>query len=143
MREIESLLDSEGQAARDRHGLLSILADAYEEGNFPAPRNATRQELVEFMAAQRGLGQGELVIVDHDCWREQLDVAACAASGADQPSLVWVLDYLDVGYADLAHGHTNAFELAALQAVGRPEHKPFAAGTHEQEALPAQCRVDL
>jgi HTH-type transcriptional regulator/antitoxin HigA len=60
MGEIESLLDSEGQAARDRLGLLSILAEAYEEANFPAPRNATPQELVEFMAAQRGLGRGEL-----------------------------------------------------------------------------------
>jgi len=58
LTEIEALLDSgskKGSAEYDRLELLSILVEAYEDENGDAIPDATPQELVEFMAEQRGI----------------------------------------------------------------------------------------
>ena len=58
LTEIEALLDSgskKGSAEYDRLELLSILVEAYEDENRDAIPDATPQELVEFMAEQRGI----------------------------------------------------------------------------------------
>lgn len=51
---------AEGTAGYDRMELLGILVGAYEEANLPRFRRSTPQDLVEFMAEQRGLTAGEL-----------------------------------------------------------------------------------
>lgn len=59
--EIEDLLDApSGTADADRLELLSILVEVYEAATLPAVRNATPQEIVQFMAAQRGIERGAL-----------------------------------------------------------------------------------
>lgn len=63
LTEIEGLLDSgpkKGSAEYDRLELLSILVEAYEDENTGAIPDATPQELVEFMAEQRGIDRTTL-----------------------------------------------------------------------------------
>ena len=45
----------EGRAAYDRMGLLAILIAAYEDDNLPPFESASPQEVVRFMAEQRGI----------------------------------------------------------------------------------------
>lgn len=61
--EIESLLDSnprKGSGEYDRLELLSILVEAYEDENTDLLPEATPQELVEFMAEQKGIDRTAL-----------------------------------------------------------------------------------
>src|ERR1700693_1354442 len=63
LEEIEGLLDSspkKGSREYDRLELLSILVEAYEEENTAALPGATPQELVEFMAEQKGVDRTTL-----------------------------------------------------------------------------------
>ncbi len=61
--ELDYLVDldpKEGTPAYDRMELLGILIAAYEDAHLPPPDQATPQELVQFMAEQKGLGSQEL-----------------------------------------------------------------------------------
>ncbi len=61
--ELDQLVDldpSEGSAQYDRMELLAILIGAYEEAHLPPFEPATPQELVQFMAEQKGLTAGAL-----------------------------------------------------------------------------------
>jgi HTH-type transcriptional regulator/antitoxin HigA len=63
LTEIEALLDGgskKGSAEYDRLELLSILVEAYEDENGDPIPDATPQELVEFMAEQRGIDRTAL-----------------------------------------------------------------------------------
>jgi len=63
LQEIEGLLDSsprKGSREYDRLELLSILVEAYEDENIDVLPNATPQELVEFMAEQKGIDRTAL-----------------------------------------------------------------------------------
>ena len=63
LREIETLLDRnprKGSAGYDRLELLSILVEAYEGENTDTLPAAKPQDLVEFMAAQRGIDRTAL-----------------------------------------------------------------------------------
>jgi HTH-type transcriptional regulator/antitoxin HigA len=58
LREIETLLErkpGKGSAEYDRLELLSILVEAYEDENVEPLPGAKPQELVEFMAEQKGV----------------------------------------------------------------------------------------
>jgi len=50
----------EGTAAYDRMGLLAILIAAYEDDNLPPFESASPQEVVRFMAEQRGIDSAAL-----------------------------------------------------------------------------------
>jgi len=61
--EIERLLDADpkkGTSAFDRLELLTILVEAYEEEHDEEFKPASPQEMVEFMAEQKGIGRTEL-----------------------------------------------------------------------------------
>ena len=61
--ELDTLIDrdpKEGTAAYDRMELLTILIEAYEAKHLPAFEPVTPQELVRFMAEQKGLDQKSL-----------------------------------------------------------------------------------
>jgi HTH-type transcriptional regulator/antitoxin HigA len=63
LKEIEGLLDSspkKGSKQYDRLELLSILVEAYEDEKTDMPPDATPQELVEFMAEQKGIDRTAL-----------------------------------------------------------------------------------
>lgn len=63
LREMEALLDvnpRKGSAEYDRLELLSILVEAYEDENTDFLPDATPQELVEFMAEQKGVDRTTL-----------------------------------------------------------------------------------
>ena len=63
LREIEALLDHnprKGSGEYDRLELLSILVEAYEDENTEQLPGATPQELVEFMAEQKGIDRTTL-----------------------------------------------------------------------------------
>ncbi|HEY5021582.1 MAG TPA: helix-turn-helix domain-containing protein [Gemmatimonadaceae bacterium] len=63
LREMELLLESsprKGSGEYDRLELLSILVEAYEEENTQPLPGATPQELVEFMAEQKGMDRTTL-----------------------------------------------------------------------------------
>ncbi len=63
LKEIESLLDSsprKGSGEYDRLELLSILVEAYEDQYADSLPEATPQELVEFMAEQKGIDRTTL-----------------------------------------------------------------------------------
>jgi HTH-type transcriptional regulator/antitoxin HigA len=63
LEEIEGLLDRsprKGSEEYDRLELLSILVDAYEDENVDNLPAATPQELVEFMAEQKGIDRTAL-----------------------------------------------------------------------------------
>ena len=63
LREIEILLDRnprKGSGEYDRLELLSILVEAYEDENSDPIAGATPQELVEFMAEQKGIDRTTL-----------------------------------------------------------------------------------
>lgn len=64
--ELDALIDQnskEGTTAYDRMDLLSILIAAYETDHVPPPRSVTPQEVVRFMAEQRGTSSGELAVI--------------------------------------------------------------------------------
>lgn len=64
--ELDALIDQnpkEGTREYDRMDLLSILIAAYEADNVPAPRSVSPQEVVRFMAEQRGTSPGELAVI--------------------------------------------------------------------------------
>ena len=66
LREIETLLDRnprKGSGEYDRLELLSILVEAYEDGNTEPLPGATPQELVEFMAEQKGIDRTALAVL--------------------------------------------------------------------------------
>ncbi len=61
--ELDALIDAdpkEGTTAYDRMELLTILIAAYEEQHVPPFKPATPQEIVRFMAEQKGIGPAEL-----------------------------------------------------------------------------------
>ncbi|MBC7789844.1 MAG: hypothetical protein H7Z74_07845 [Anaerolineae bacterium] len=61
--ELDTLIDAdpkEGTNAYDRMELLTILIAAYEEQHLPPFEPATPQEIVRFMAKQKGIGAAEL-----------------------------------------------------------------------------------
>ena len=61
--ELDALIDADpkqGTTAYDRMELLTILIGAYEEQHLPAFEPATPQEVVRFMAEQKGIGSAEL-----------------------------------------------------------------------------------
>ena len=61
--ELDALIDAdprEGSVAYDRMELLTILIGAYEEQHLPPFEPATPQEIVKFMAAQKGLSATDL-----------------------------------------------------------------------------------
>jgi HTH-type transcriptional regulator/antitoxin HigA len=61
--ELDYLVDldpKEGTPAYDRMELLGILIAAYEDAHLPPLKQATPQELMQFMAEQKGLGSPEL-----------------------------------------------------------------------------------
>ena len=63
LSEIEGLLDSgpkKGSSEYDRLELLSVLVEAYEDENTDMLPDATPQELVEFMAEQKGIDRTAL-----------------------------------------------------------------------------------
>ena len=63
LRELEGVLDSSpknGSSEYDRLELLSILVEAYENENTDMLPDATPQELVEFMAEQKGMDRTAL-----------------------------------------------------------------------------------
>jgi len=60
---LDVLMDAdpeEGSAAHDHMELLTILIAAYEEKNLPSFMAASPQEVVRFMAEQKGLDSAEL-----------------------------------------------------------------------------------
>jgi HTH-type transcriptional regulator / antitoxin HigA len=64
--ELDAIIDQnpkEGTREYDRMDLLSILIAAYEADNLPAPRSVSPQEVVRFMAEQRGTSSGELAVI--------------------------------------------------------------------------------
>ena len=64
--ELDALIDQnprEGTREYDRMDLLSILAAAYEADHVPPPAAVTPQEIVRFMAEQRGTSSGELAVI--------------------------------------------------------------------------------
>jgi HTH-type transcriptional regulator/antitoxin HigA len=64
--ELDSLIDAdpkEGTSAFDRMELLTILIEAYEEQHLPAFVPATPQEIVRFMAEQKGLDSNDLASI--------------------------------------------------------------------------------
>lgn len=66
LREVESLLDHnprKGSSEYDRLELLSILVEAYEDENTEPLPGATPQELVEFMAEQKGIDRTTLAVL--------------------------------------------------------------------------------
>ena len=66
LREIETLLDRnprKGSGGYDRLELLSILVEAYEDRNTEPLPGATPQELVEFMAEQKGIDRTALAVL--------------------------------------------------------------------------------
>jgi len=61
--ELDALIDAdpkEGTITYDRMELLTILIGAYEEQPLPPFEPATPQEVVRFMAEQKGIGAAEL-----------------------------------------------------------------------------------
>ncbi len=58
--QLVNLNPREGSAGYDRMELLAILIGAYEQAHLPAFKPATPQELVQFMAEQKGLTSGAL-----------------------------------------------------------------------------------
>ena len=61
--ELDALIDAdpkEGTITYDRMELLTILIGAYEEQHLPPFEPATPQEVVRFMAEQKGIGAAEL-----------------------------------------------------------------------------------
>jgi HTH-type transcriptional regulator/antitoxin HigA len=61
--ELDYLVDldpKEGSPEYDRMELLGILIAAYEEEHLPRFENSSPQELVKFMADQKGMGSAEL-----------------------------------------------------------------------------------
>jgi len=61
--ELDYLVDldpKEGTPAYDSMELLSILIAAYEQAHLPPMERATPQELVQFMAEQKGMSSPEL-----------------------------------------------------------------------------------
>lgn len=61
--ELDALIDAdprEGTRAFDRMELLTILIEAYEEQHLPPFEPATPQEVVRFMAEQKGLDASDL-----------------------------------------------------------------------------------
>lgn len=66
LREIETLLGRnprKGSAEYDRLELLSILVEAYEDESIDPLPDATPQELVEFMAEQKGIDRTALAVL--------------------------------------------------------------------------------
>jgi HTH-type transcriptional regulator / antitoxin HigA len=64
--ELDALIDQnpkEGTSEYDRMDLLSILIAAYESENITPPGPVTPQEVVRFMAEQRGTSAGELAAI--------------------------------------------------------------------------------
>lgn len=63
VNELDHLADlnpKEGTPAHDRMELLGILIAAYEEAHLPPFEASTPQELVQFMAEQKGIGSADL-----------------------------------------------------------------------------------
>ncbi|HET7613336.1 MAG TPA: helix-turn-helix domain-containing protein [Gemmatimonadaceae bacterium] len=63
VREMDALLDADprkGTAEYDRLELLSVLVEAWEDENEPEPDLPSPQEVVKFMAEQKGVSAGKL-----------------------------------------------------------------------------------
>ena len=62
--EIDALLDRDprrGSEDHERLEFLSVLVEAYEDARVPPFRNATPQEVVDFMLEQKGMTRSDLV----------------------------------------------------------------------------------
>jgi HTH-type transcriptional regulator/antitoxin HigA len=63
VRELDALANAnpkEGSAAYDHMELLTILIAAYEDEHLPPPKPVSPQDVVRFMAEQKGIGQADL-----------------------------------------------------------------------------------